>query len=146
MKVPTERAKRSYYDLEWASGVAEAHKGKYPRATEILLEFYQVDTRFPARLLAFRASLWENWKKQVTLVDGWIGRCPAWHDFCKDREAILVGLEHFLQANECWDLREDLDTSRSLRKKEAARSVDGCLSDHRSEGSQLQLSWGEKGG
>lgn len=139
MSDPTKRAYGCKYPLKWASGVAEAHRGKYPRATDILLEFYGEPTTFPARLLTFGDSSWENWKRQVKIVDGWIHRCPAWHDFCKDREAILIGLERFLLANECWDPRGPLDTGSELCKKEAARSVGGCLSDHRSEGSQLQL-------
>lgn len=128
-----ERAKERRYSLEWAATVAEEHKGRYARATEILIEYYGEGPLLPARLLAFHGIAWENWKKQVREVDGWIRRIPSWHDFCKDREAILIGLERFLQENELWDVRGPLDRFRETCSNEDARSRGGGSSEEASE-------------
>lgn len=107
-----ERAKQRQYALEWARGVADVYKGCHARATEILLEVYGEPEGFPASLLAFGGTAWEDWKGQVKMVEGWLSRCPSWHDSCIDRDAIVMGLERYLQEDPFWDLRKDLDTVR----------------------------------
>lgn len=104
-----KRAKHRQYALQWARGVAELHKGSHARATEILLEVYGESELFPSLLLAFGGTVWEDWKGQVKMVEGWLERCPTWHDSCKDRDAIVQGLERYLQEDPWWDIRKDLD-------------------------------------